>query len=466
MVVTPMHPIGPTMSEVDPCFGTDGIRGKVDKVISPALYLQAGYWFGQILKENGPILIGMDSRLSGPMLRSAITAGLTASGHEVWDLGICPTPAVSELIRRVNAGGGLMISASHNPPEDNGIKFFNSDGSKITKDQQEAIISGIRGVPSIDKSYQSSNNFGIAYERNELLNVYIDSLLQTIRRERLEGLTIVLDLCWGAATSCGHEIFKELGSNLIIINGTPNGNRINQKCGSTNLDPLKQAVLDNGADMGFAFDGDADRVLAIDSKGRVIDGDHILFLWGSDLQAQGELPNQMLVATVMSNLGFEKAWLAKGGLFERTAVGDHNVYSKMLTNGAALGGEQSGHILTSLNGLRGDGLLTALQLSTICKRKGITLTEWLDESFSPYPQKLVNLTITKAGPNSNWKECKPLQKAILNAQAAMGKDGRVLVRASGTEPLLRVLVEAEDPKAVESWSNELKNLAIQHINAA
>ncbi len=458
--------IGAPLFRKEGVFGTDGIRGKAGNPLSPILALQAGYWFGQVIQNKAPVLIGMDSRTSGAMLSSALKAGLTAAGHDVWDIGLCPTPAIPKLINSQKLAGGLMVSASHNPPEDNGIKFFNSSGKKLEATQQRIIESGLRGTAIEPKSIESKCFYGNVAHREDLLRKYIDQLLGSVEKTRLDDVHIVLDLCWGAATACAKEIFEELGAELTLLHENPDGTRINVGCGSTKLSPLQQSVTQNRAAMGFAFDGDADRVIAVDNKGRVIDGDHVLFLWGSELKEQKSLPQQMLVTTVMSNLGFEKAWLAKGGLLTRTAVGDQNVHSAMLSSGAALGGEQSGHILSAAHGLFGDGLLTALQLATICIRKKITLSEWLDESFQPFPQKLINVPFENSDFSANWQECRPLKEAILKAEKEIGKEGRVLVRESGTEPLIRVLVEASDVKTVEKWSHHLANVAKKNLNIA
>ena len=456
--------VGPSLGSSTPGFGTDGIRGHVGRVLTPALCLQVGYWCGRELPDTGPILIGMDSRLSGSMVASALTAGLTAAGREVWNLGLCPTPAVPLLIRQFSAAGGLMVSASHNPPADNGIKVFGSDGAKLSAESQSRIEAGLRddtgGAPD------SSALFGASYERNDLLAGYSDSLLGSVGNRRLDGVPIVLDLCWGSATACGAEAFRSLGAVLTVLHGEPDGSKINVSCGSTQLAPLRQAVVDCGAAMGFAFDGDADRMLAVDGRGRVLDGDHTLFLWGSVLQHQQALPDQRLVATVMSNLGFERAWQDRGGVLDRTPVGDQHVHAAMVTSGAALGGEQSGHILSASHGLCGDGVLTALQVATLCHAQEISLSEWLDRSFKAFPQKLVNVTVPDLERRKGWESCEPLAEAVRDAEQAMGDRGRVLVRASGTEPLLRVMVEADDSEAVESWTSRLAQIADTNLNAA
>ncbi len=456
------HPLNsPDPSQVS--FGTDGLRGHVGTAITSTLALQVGFWCGQILPSDGPVLIGMDSRTSGSMLVSALAAGLTAAGREVWTLGLCPTPAVPGLIRRFGAAGGLMVSASHNPPEDNGIKVFGSDGSKLGSALQARIEAGLRGeVPSSSHG----NSFGVSHQRSDLLDLYKQDLLKSVKHQRLDGVPIVLDLCWGSATACGAAVFAELGADVTVLHGEADGERINVDCGSTQLEPLRRAVLEHGAAMGFAFDGDADRMLAVDGRGRIVDGDHVLFLWGSALQDGGVLPDQRLVATVMSNLGFERAWQARGGQLDRTPVGDQHVHAAMVSSGAALGGEQSGHILSSAHGLSGDGVLTALQLATLCHGRGITLADWLDSSFEAYPQKLVNVRVPDRARRKAWADCQPLAALVQEAELSMAADGRVLVRASGTEPLLRVMVEAADPKAVDHWTQRLSEAADQHLNAA
>ncbi len=445
-------------------FGTDGIRGKAGAVLTPTLLLNLGYLVGTVLPNKGPVLIGNDSRISGAMAIAALTAGLTTAGREVWALGLCPTPAVANLIKKLGISGGLMVSASHNPPEDNGIKVFGADGAKINSDQQKTIETKLNTNSIESYKPHENTNFGQSYYRPELLNHYRKALLASVEQRRLSNIPIVLDLCWGSATAFGADVFEALGANVSILHGKADGNRINLGCGSTQIEKLRSAVINQGAEMGFAFDGDADRMLAVDSTGRIIDGDHVLYLWGSILYEKNDLPNQRLVATVMSNLGFERAWTKKGGILERTPVGDHHVHAAMLANGAALGGEQSGHILSAAHGLCGDGLLTALQLATLCNEKQITLSEWMNQSFQPFPQRLANVPMANHVLRQNWKSCTELLEAIANAEEAMGTDGRVLVRESGTEPLLRVMVEAVDPAVADSWTAHLTEVIHKQLN--
>lgn len=443
-------------------FGTDGIRGRVGRDVTPALALQVGYWCGVVLPADGPVVIGTDSRSSGPMLVAALAAGLTAAGREVWQLGLCPTPAVPGAIRRFGAAGGLMVSASHNPPHDNGIKVFGPGGAKLDRASQEAIEAGLRG----EAVAPAFHGHGTALQRPDLLDDYRASLLASVGDTRLEGCRIVLDLCHGSATACGEAVFRALGAEVQVLHGTPDGSRINQGCGSTHLEPLRRAVLESGAAMGFAFDGDADRMLAVDGRGRMVDGDQILYLWGSALHDAGELPGDRIVATVMSNLGFERAWQARGGVLERTAVGDQYVHAAMEALGAGLGGEQSGHILSARHGMSGDGLLTALQVAGLIHGRGLTLADWMDGSFTPYPQKLVNVTVADRARRTGWQACDPLRQAVEAAERAMEGQGRVLVRASGTEPLLRVMVEAAEAAQVEHWAAHLAAEADRLLNAA
>jgi phosphoglucosamine mutase len=454
-------PLGPPLGKAIG-FGTDGIRGRVGSLITPALALQVGYWSGRVLPPEGPVVIGTDSRRSGPMLVAALTAGLTAAGRQVWQLGLCPTPAVPGTIRREGAAGGLMVSASHNPPHDNGIKGFGASGAKLSRAEQEAIEAGLRGADPAGAAAFSGQ--GTVALRDDLLAGYRNALLESVKGERLDGVPIVLDLCWGSATACGEAVFRALGADVTVLHGEPDGRRINQGCGSTHLEPLRQAVLERGAAMGFAFDGDADRMLAVDGRGRVVDGDQILYLWGSSLRSAGELPDARLVATVMSNLGFERAWQAAGGVLERTDVGDQFVYAAMEALGATLGGEQSGHILSARHGMAGDGLLTALQVATLVHGRGQSLADWMDSSFTPYPQKLVNVTVPDRERRTGWQRCEPLREAVERAERAMAGQGRVLVRASGTEPLLRVMVEAAEPEQVERWCAELAAEAERCLN--
>lgn len=451
-------------------FGTDGIRGRAGELLTPALALQLGFWAGKVLQANtaelGPVVIGQDSRNSSSMLAMALSAGLTAAGLEVWDLGLCPTPGVAHLTYSTEAIGGVMISASHNPPEDNGIKFFGAEGSKLPLNVQEQIEAALRGqsvgLPMVTEKW------GRHYQRPELLNNYCISLQEPLRVTQggaasLKGMRVVLDLAWGAAAELAPKVFKALGADVICLHDRPDGDRINVNCGSTHLGVLKDAVTAYGADLGFAFDGDADRVLAVDSQGRAVDGDYILYLWGKTLQQENRLPGQAIVATVMSNLGFERAWEKQGGTLIRAAVGDQYVHAEMLRHGAVLGGEQSGHILCKHFGVSGDGLLTALHLARLIKQSGLSLADLVNQSFQTYPQQLKNVRVEDRTRRLQWQGCDPLRTAIAQAEAAMGNQGRVLVRASGTEPVIRVMVEAATHQLVNQWTEALVKVVEQNL---
>lgn len=445
-------------------FGTDGIRGKAGNLLTAPFALAVGYWAGQVYKEQsgvGAIAIGQDSRNSSDMIAMSLTAGLTAAGLEVWNLGLCPTPCVAFLTANTEAIGGIMISASHNPPQDNGIKFFTSQGTKIGKDQASAIEAGLRGEK---EPLAPSVKWGQHYPRQGLVQDYTTALENSLpTNQPLAGLKIVLDLAWGACVNVAPKLFEALGAEVVALHNIPDGDRINVECGSTHLNVLQQAVCETHADMGFAFDGDADRVLAVDNQGRVVDGDYILYFWGKLLKTKGKLPGDLLVATVMANLGFEKAWEAFGGHLLRTPVGDQHVQAQMWETGAMLGGEQSGHVICHHYSFSGDGVQTALHLACLTQQLGMSLGEMRDQSFETFPQLLKNVRVEDVERRCNWQECDSLQSAIAQAEQAMGDQGRVLVRASGTEPVMRVMVEAAHFDLANHWSNYLVDTVQQHL---
>lgn len=454
-----------------PLFGTDGIRGKAGTLLTAPLATQVGFWAGQVLRchgETGPVILGQDSRNSSDMLASGLAAGLTTAGLEVWNMGLCPTAAVAHLA--MENAGGIMISASHNPPADNGIKFFGSDGTKLSGTIQKQIEAALRGqglpddLPSDSDCSIEPIQWGRTYQRPDLVERYMDFLHQPFQpHPDLSGLRIVLDLAWGAATRVAKQVFEATGAEVVILNGLPDGDRINVQCGSTHLGQLKAAVADLNADIGFAFDGDADRVMAVDAQGRVIDGDYILYFWGNTLKQAGKLPNDTIISTVMANLGFERAWEKQGGTLVRTNVGDQHVFAEMVSQGAMLGGEQSGHILCHHYSLTGDGILTALHLADLLKQAGCSLPELVTQSFETYPQRLENVRVEDPVIRRNWHTCDAVQQAIAQAESAMGNQGRVLVRASGTEPLVRVMVEAADASLVNHWTDTLAQKVNQHL---
>ncbi|GAB4549263.1 MAG: phosphoglucosamine mutase [Pleurocapsa sp.] len=452
-----------------PLFGTDGIRDRVGikELLNPALAFQIGFWAGQVWQTFNdpatPVILGQDSRNSSDMLAIALSEGLTTAGVEVWNLGLCPTPAVAYLTSISEAMGGVMISASHNPPEYNGIKFFDAHGNKLSSLVQERIEAGLRGKWDESK-IKLSNIRKQQYHRAELLKQYVESLQQPfVAKINLVGMRIVLDLAWGAAVNTAREVFKTMGAEVITINDRADGDRINVNCGSTHLESLQQAVKNHQADLGFAFDGDADRVMAVDSQGRVVNGDYILYFWGQTLRQWYKLPHNTIVTTVMANLGLENAWKKEGGELIRTDVGDRHVHAKMVEMGAMLGGEQSGHILCPHYSVSGDGVLTALHLAAIVQQSGTSLQEMLAGSFQTYPQILKNVRVEDTQRRLNWQDCEALQQAIAQAETAMGDKGRVLVRPSGTEPLIRIMVEAADEDLAHYWTNNLVSCAEKYL---
>ena len=442
-------------------FGTDGIRGRFDKDITYSLAYKVGYALGNLMESNNPILIGRDTRISGEIIYEAISRGINSAGKEFVYIGICPTPAIPFLIRKEKFSSGIMISASHNPPEYNGIKIFDHNGEKIKKEFENRIELIMEGEKK-PKLFSTKNKS--IKKNNELLQVYIEGLLDTMGDENLEGMKIILDTCYGSATTCAESIFKKLGANVKVINNEKDGLKINLNCGSTCLDPLNEAIKENNADMGFSFDGDADRVIGVDSKGNILDGDHILFLWGRELLKEKVLINKTIISTRMANLGFEKTWNNIGGTLYRTEVGDKSVFEAIKKKNALLGGEQSGHILSKINNFCGDGILTAIQISKYCKKKNISLRSWLNSSFLPYPQKLTNIILNFDFKNID-KSSQDLINEIIESFSTIEEDNcRVYIRPSGTEPVIRVLVEAQNKKEVDYLSLKITTALRTKIN--
>ena len=442
-------------------FGTDGIRGRFKKEITYSLAFKVGYALGSNLEINNPILIGRDTRISGDILLQAVTKGINASGKKFINLGICPTPAIPFLIKKEKLSSGIMISASHNPPEYNGIKIFDHNGQKISKNFENKIQ---KAIEDFNQNISVSRKEISLKTNNELMDNYMKSLIQSMGGENLSGLKLILDTCYGSATTCAKIIFQSLGADVKVINNSKDGSKINVNCGSTNLEPLQKALRESPADMGFSFDGDADRVIGLDSKGNVLDGDHILFLWGRELMEQKILTNNLLISTQMANLGFEKAWNRIDGILYRTDVGDKYVYDAIKEKRAILGGEQSGHILSKINNFSGDGILTALQIAKFCKKKNITLNDWMKSSFDPFPQKLTNIkldfNINKINPETKIL----IDQTIQNYQSNNSDNFRIYIRPSGTEPVMRVLVEADNRQEVNSISTEIKNKLSFELN--
>jgi len=436
-------------------FGTDGIRGKFNKEITYDLAQKIGYAFGTINKDTQKILIGRDTRVSGNILLEALSNGLNQSGKEVIDIGICPTPAIPFLIKHFKIYTGIMISASHNPPEYNGIKIFDQYGNKLNKRKEIEIESYLNTIKS-SLILRKQNNI---VRKFDLLEIYKQSLIESIGNNNLNGMKIILDTCYGSASVYAENVFKQLGANVYSINSYADGSKINVKCGSTCLDPLKRAINEFNAEIGFSFDGDADRVIGIDSDENILNGDHILFLWGRELMREKTLSRNLLITTVMSNLGFEKAWNELGGILIRTPVGDKFIYEEIEKQKADLGGEQSGHILSKTNNYSGDGVLTAIQIANFCRKKKITLKNLLKTSFKGFPQKLTNVKLTTNDKISKDLIEDNINKLIQEELENISEPCRIFARNSGTESVLRILVEAENKNLVDKISIQMKIIA-------
>ena len=437
-------------------FGTDGVRGVAGVDLTAELAFNLSTAAASVLADLGEFaghrptaIVGQDSRASGQYLEEAICRGLSSAGIDVYRVGILPTPAISFLVKDRGADLGVMISASHNPASDNGIKFFDRTGSKLA-DQIEAKIEGVLG-----KTVVSNNGAGRVIEDFEAKESYIKNLLKSLDGN-LSGIKVVVDCANGAASFVAPDVLKRAGAEVIAISASPNGLNINDNCGSTHLENLIAAVKEEGADIGIAHDGDADRVLAIDDKGSVIDGDFILGILAQDM----ELPTKTVVGTVMTNLGLIKALEEKGIKFIATAVGDRYVLEEMLAGGHVLGGEQSGHIIMSKYANTGDGLLTALQLISKLKKSGKSASE-LASFMKRYPQVLINVSgVAKEKLASN----QVIAKAVSDVEKKLSDKGRVLLRASGTEALIRVMIEAQDLSLAQELASELATLVKSELS--
>ena len=433
-------------------FGTDGVRGEANLELTPELAYQMGraaaLYFGETLRAKGEapsILIGRDTRISGPMFEAALSAGICSAGGQAVIAGIIPTPAIAYLTKALGFQAGIVVSASHNPFYDNGIKFFGQDGYKLPDRVEDELEALIRRIDLDDDLYRAHRgSVGTVEVRRDLQRRYIDFVKSTIDT-RLDGLRVVLDCANGASYEVMPTILRELGADLTVLHATPCGTNINDDCGSTHLESLRQAVLRYQADIGIAHDGDADRCLCIDEKGALMDGDHLLVLCGLDMKKRGRLPKDTIVTTVMANIGFHKALREAGIKAEVTKVGDRYVLENMLAHGYALGGEQSGHIIFTEFATTGDGSVTALQVLQALMRSEQPASA-LNALMVSYPQLLVNVIVAS---KEGWEENVEIQGVIRDGEEALGANGRILVRPSGTEPLIRVMAEGADPKQLD-----------------
>ncbi|QXM06637.1 phosphoglucosamine mutase [Crassaminicella indica] len=438
-------------------FGTDGVRGIANKELTADLAYKLGRIGSFVLtngKKKAKIVIGKDTRISGDLLESALVAGILSTGSDCLCVGVVPTPAVAYLTRHYGADAGIVISASHNPVEYNGIKFFNKDGFKLLDEVEEKIEEIILKDEEIDVN-PWGKDLGRKIEIDDAIKQYANFLKSTIDVD-LRGMKIAVDCANGAAYVAAPAVLSALGAEIKIIHHKPDGLNINLNCGSTHPEEIQRVVLDWGADVGLAFDGDADRLIVVDEKGQIVDGDKILTICGTSLKEKGKLAKDTVVATVMSNMGLEKALNEVGCKVEKTKVGDRYVLEKMKEEGYVLGGEQSGHIIFLEHNTTGDGLLSALQFLSVVKEKKQSVSK-LASAMTTYPQVLVNAKV------SNDKKMKYMEDTVIvdeikKLEKIMDGEGRVLIRPSGTEPLVRVMLEGKDLEQLKLLSEELAEI--------
>ncbi|HEO2327963.1 TPA: phosphoglucosamine mutase [Streptococcus agalactiae] len=443
-------------------FGTDGVRGEANVELTPELAFKLGRFGGYVLSQHKTdrprVFVARDTRISGEMLESALIAGLLSVGIEVYKLGVLATPGVSYLVRTEKASAGVMISASHNPALDNGIKFFGSDGFKLD-DDRELEIEALLDAKEDTLPRPSAQGLGTLVDYPEGLRKY-EKFMESTGID-LEGMKVALDTANGAATASARNIFLDLNADISVIGDQPDGLNINDGVGSTHPEQLQSLVRENGSDIGLAFDGDSDRLIAVDENGEIVDGDKIMFIIGKYLSDKGQLAQNTIVTTVMSNLGFHKALDREGIHKAITAVGDRYVVEEMRKSGYNLGGEQSGHVIIMDYNTTGDGQLTAIQLTKVMKETGKKLSELASE-VTIYPQKLVNIRV-----ENNMKdkamEVPVIAEIIAKMEEEMDGNGRILVRPSGTEPLLRVMAEAPTNEAVDYYVDTIADVVRTEI---
>ena len=444
-------------------FGTDGARGVANSEITCELAMQIGRAAAMVLTENlehrPKVMIGMDTRASGEMLESAIAAGLCSVGADVLLLGVLPTPAVAFLVKEYGYDAGVMISASHNPCEYNGIKIFQSTGYKLPdalENEIEAIILDEVKTPPV----MIGGDVGRVTRAEHAVEDYIQHLLSTTDT-RCDGMKIAIDCANGSASVTARTVFESLGAQCVVIHDQPDGVNINRDCGSTHMESLQKCVLENNCDLGFAFDGDADRMLAVDHTGNVVDGDKAIAVCAKYMLSKGTLHKDTAVVTVMSNMGFFKFCEDNGIHCERTKVGDRYVLENMLEHGYSIGGEQSGHIIFLDYATTGDGQLSAIQLLRVLAHTGKKLQTLADE-MEVYPQVLINVRVSNYG-RVRFADDKEIKNAIASAEEELGDTGRVLVRVSGTEPLVRVMLEGKDQQKIRELGESIAEVVRERL---
>jgi phosphoglucosamine mutase len=444
-------------------FGTDGVRGVANTELTAELAYRLGAAGVRVLsrkRERPVFLIGKDTRVSGDMLEDAMSAGILSMGGNVIKIGVMPTPAVAFLVRHFKADAGVVISASHNPFEYNGIKFFNGEGFKLddaVEDEIETIVAG-----GFDASgHIFGDKLGRSVEAaQDALQTYGD-FLKSAAETDLKGLKLVVDCANGAACGVAGRVFSELGAEVVLMGCEPDGVNINAGCGSTHPDGLRRMTAETGADLGLAFDGDADRLIAADEKGRLIDGDKILYICARRLKERGELKNDLVTATVMSNMGLGKSLEKIGCKLESTAVGDRYVLERMLRTGSVIGGEQSGHIIFLNHSTTGDGILAALQLIGAIRASSMRPSELADQALI-YPQILENARVRSENKHG-YMENEKIRSEIVRIEGRMAGEGRVLIRPSGTEPLVRVMLEGGDLALISGMAAGLAELITKEL---
>ncbi len=445
-------------------FGTDGARGVANTELTCELSMQIGRAAAMVLskKLNGKkpkVLIGVDTRASSEMLESAISAGLCSVGADVLLLGVVPTPAVAYLVREYSYDAGIMISASHNPCEYNGIKIFQSNGYKLPdaleNEIEEIILDNVMEIPA-----PTGGEVGRILRAENAVYDYIEHLLSATNMS-FKGYKIALDCANGSSSVSAEEVFTDLGAEVIVINSNPDGVNINKDCGSTHMEQLQKYVVENGCHMGFAFDGDADRMLAVDHTGELVDGDKCIAICAKHMKQLGKLKKDTAVVTVMSNMGFFKFCEENGIKCEKTKVGDRYVLENMSANGYSIGGEQSGHIIFLQYATTGDGQLSAIQLLSVVKDTGKTLKELASE-MEVYPQVLINVRVSNFG-KAQFPKDREVQNAIKHVENELGDDGRILVRLSGTEPLVRVMLEGKDLDKIKELGESVAQVVKERL---
>ena len=443
-------------------FGTDGVRGVANKDLTVHLCLRIARAAATILRRQGDgrprVVVGRDTRISGDMIEAAMIAGFCSAGADVIPVGVLPTAGVAYLARVLDVDMGAVISASHNPFEFNGIKFFSHEGFKLPDTVEQEIEERVHATAHLDHPF--GDGLGRRLPADGMVEQY-NAYLRGVFPGSLAGMRLVIDCANGATSRFAPALFRELGAEVTALHCEPDGLNINTGCGATHPEVVALATGELGADVGLTFDGDADRLLLADELGRVIDGDRILAIAACALHAQGRLPGGVVVGTVMSNLGLERALVDKGMQLVRAKVGDRYVLEEMQQLGAMLGGEQSGHVIFFDHATTGDGLVTALMVLQILRDTGMPLSA-LADVMSEYPQKLINVTVPSI---KGWDEHEIIRNVILAAEHDLGDNGRVLVRASGTEPKIRVMVEAFEAEKVEHWTSYIAEVIQEHLAA-